>query len=197
MAYPPKTYRDSSLPHLLEVIKAYPLATVISVENNRPIVTHIPLVYKDGKLIGHLDKQNPQAKLLKNNQPVTAIFSGPQAYISPSNFESEQLPTWNYIFVHIQGNAIEISDANAIKDSMVAMTHFLEAPDHKYILEQDNPRMEQLINYVSGFEIDITHWEGKFKLSQDKPHLEFVQAKEALITENQKSIQEFLGRLFK
>ncbi|OMP30247.1 FMN-binding negative transcriptional regulator [Mangrovimonas sp. DI 80] len=195
MAYPPKTYQDSSLPHLLEVVKEYPLATVISVENNRPIVTHIPLVYKESKLIGHLDKQNPQAELLKNNQPVTAIFSGPQAYISPSNFESEQLPTWNYIFVHIQGNAIEISDANAIKDSMVAMTHFLEAPDHKYILEQDNPRMEQLINYVSGFEIDITHWEGKFKLSQDKPHQEFVQAKEALITENQKSIQEFLGKI--
>ena len=197
MSYPPKPYQNRSLPHLLEVVSAYPLATVISVENNHPMITHIPLIYHQGKLIGHLDKQNPQAKLLKNNQPVTAIFSGPQAYISPSNFETEQLPTWNYIFVHIQGKVTEITNPQTIKDSMVHMTQILESPELKYTLKNDNPRMEQLITYVSGFEIDITHWEGKFKLSQDKPTLEFEQAKEALIKTNQKSIQDFLERIFK
>ena len=72
--YPPKHHQDTDLNHLLEVIKTYPLATVISVKNNKPIITHLPLIYEHGKLIGHLDKNNPPTELLKNSTLVTLIF---------------------------------------------------------------------------------------------------------------------------
>ena len=64
---------------MVDVIKTYPLATIISVKDNTPFITHLPLIYNEfGKLIGHIDKQNPQAALLKNNSDVTILFSGPQ-----------------------------------------------------------------------------------------------------------------------
>ena len=194
--YPPQQHQDDNREHIIEVIKTYPLATLISVKNNMPVISHLPLIYSEGKLIGHLDKYNPQAELLKNNNDVTVIFSGPQCYISPSIYSTTQLPTWNYIMVHLKGKIKEITDEETIKQSMIDMTTFLEAPQHNYRLEPDNPRMAQFINYVKGFEIDITHWEGKFKLSQDKKPSDIESARHELIRANQESIKVFLERVF-
>ena len=196
MKYPPQQHQDDNREHMIEVINTYPLAMLVSVKDNVPLISHLPLIYSEGKLIGHLDKYNPQAELLKDNNDVTVIFSGPQCYISPSIYSTTQLPTWNYIRVHIKGKVNEIKDEETIKQSMIEMTTFLETPDHKYILEPDNPRMAQFINYVRGFEIDITHWEGKFKLSQDKKPSDIESAKTELIRANQESIKTFLDEVF-
>ena len=182
---------------MIEVIKSYPLATLISVKNNMPFITHLPLIYnEDNKLIGHIDKFNPHAELLQNSNEVTIIFSGPQCYISPSIYTTTQLPTWNYIKVHIKGTVTAINDAESVKESMVKMTEFLEQPDHNYKLDIDNPKMEGFINYVKGFEINITNWEGKFKLSQDKKSQDIANAKAQLIKNNQENITSFLNKIF-
>ncbi|QDO93773.1 FMN-binding negative transcriptional regulator [Formosa sediminum] len=196
MSYPPKIYQDSKTSHLLEVIKQYPLATIISVENNTPIITHLPLIYKSKKLIGHIDKQNPHANLLREGKAVTVIFSGPDCYISPSLLGAKELPTWNYIKVHLQGTVSEIKNENAIKQSMVDMTAFLEAPENSYLLDFNNPKMEKFINYVMGFEIDILQWEGKFKLSQNNSEEVRELTKQQLILSQKTSIKPFLDHLY-
>ena len=194
--YPPQQHQDNNREHMIEVINTYLLAMLVSVKDNSPLISHLPLIYSEGKLIGHLDKYNPQAELLKDDNDVTVIFSGPQCYISPSIYSTTQLPTWNYIMVHIKGTVKEIIDPETIMQSMIDMTSFLEAPDHDYILEPDNPRMAQFISYVRGFEIDITHWEGKFKLSQDKKPSDIESARSELIRTNQENIRLFLNKVF-
>lgn len=196
MSYPPKHHQENNINHMIDVIKTYPLATLISVTNNEPLITHLPLIYDDRKLIGHIDKFNPQAKLLKDKKEVSIVFSGPQCYISPSVYTTTQLPTWNYIKVHLRGKVTAIKDEQKVKQSLVNMAQFLEQPDHKYELKIDNPRMHGLINYIKGFEIEITDWEGKFKLSQDKKPRDFENAKDELIRSNQESIKVFLEKVF-
>ena len=196
MNYPPKHHQDSDINHMVEVIKTYPLATVISVEDNQPFITHLPLVYEDGKLIGHIDIYNPQAELLKNDNEVTILFAGPECYISPSVYGTTQLPTWNYIKVHLKGTVKAIENKTALKQSLITMTEFLEAPDHKYVLEPDNPRLDRNLNYIELFEITINNWEGKFKLSQDKKPSDIKAAREELIRTNQESIKQFLDKVF-
>ncbi|MFD2543549.1 FMN-binding negative transcriptional regulator [Lacinutrix gracilariae] len=198
MKYPPKHHQDNSKSNLLEVIKTYPLATLISVKDNQPFITHLPLIYRetDGKLIGHIDIYNPQTKLLQDNNEVTIIFSGPQCYISPSIYTTTQLPTWNYVKVHLKGSVKAIENKEALKESLIKMTEFLEAPEHKYILEVDNPRMEANLEYIKLFEITIDSWEGKFKLSQDKKTIDTANAKAELIRASQESIQVFLDTIF-
>lgn len=195
MKYPPNIHQENDKSHLIKVIKRYPLATLISIEDEVPLITHLPLIYEAGKLIGHIDKNNPQAALLTNDKPVIVIFSGPDCYISPSLFHGDQLPTWNYIKVHVKGKAKAITDADLVKKTMVAMTQFLEHPNHSYVLKIDNPKMEQFVNYVVGFEIEITHWEGKFKLSQNKSQEEQAQAKAALIKSSQQDITDIINEL--
>ena len=197
MKYPPPHHQDSNKVHMMEVIKTYPLATLISVKNGEPLVTHLPLILHEGKLIGHLDKFNPQAELLANGFKVTIIFNGPQCYISPSVYNTTQLPTWNYIYVHLKGTVTAIEDSTLVKKSIVMMTEQLEAPEQKFQLPLDHPRMHALIDYIKGFEITITHWEGKFKLSQDKNPKDIRLARAELIRANQQSIETFLDRIFK
>lgn len=157
MKYPPKHHQDSDLNHIIEVIKTYPLATIISVKDNVPHITHLPLVYEKGKLIGHIDIYNPQTELLKNNNHITVLFYGSQCYISPSIYTTTQLPTYNYIRVHLKGKVNAIEDKEALKQSLISMTEFLEAPNPKYTLEPDNPRLEANLSYIKMFEINITH----------------------------------------
>ncbi|PYE80501.1 PaiB family negative transcriptional regulator [Winogradskyella epiphytica] len=181
---------------MIDVIKTYPLATVISVKDNQPFITHLPLIYEDNKLIGHIDITNPQAELLKDNKEVTLIFSGPDCYISPSIYTTEQLPTWNYIKVHLKGTVKANNNENDLKQSLINMTEYLEAPNHKFILKAEHPRLDKNLSYIEMFEITINHWEGKFKLSQDKQPQDIEAARMELIRANQKSIRDFLKTIF-
>ena len=194
--YPPQKHQDNDIDHMIDVIKTYPLATLISVKAHEPLVTHLPLIYDNGKLIGHIDIYNPHASLLKNKMPVTVIFAGPECYISPSIYTTAQLPTWNYIKVHLKGTVNAIESKAALKQSLITMTEFLEAPDHKYVLEPDNPRLDKNLDYIEMFEIEITNWEGKFKLSQDKKPRDMKAAREELVRTNQESIRLFLDKVF-
>ena len=196
--YPPPKHQENDKVHLLEVIKTYPLATVISVKDNTPLITHLPLIYRetDGKLIGHIDIYNPQTSLLKDENEVTVIFYGPQCYISPSIYTTTQLPTWNYVRVHLTGKVTKIESTAALKQSLITMTEFLEAPEHQYVLEPDNPRLDKNLEYIKMFEITIDTWEGKFKLSQDKKPKDKENARQTLIKANQESIKQFLDSIF-
>jgi len=196
--YPPQHHQTSDTQKMIAVIKQYPLATLISVINGKPLITHVPVIYneKTGKLVGHIDKNNPQAETLQNKTEVTLLFKGPDTYISPSIYTTEQLPTWNYIIVHIKGKATAITHPEKAKQTLVDMATFLETPDNKYSLAIDNPKMERAINYIHAFEIEITNWEGKFKLSQDKCEQDQKNAKQQLIKNNQKDISDFLNEVY-
>jgi len=98
--------------------------------------------------------------------------------------------------VHLKGTVKAIESKDALKQSLITMTEFLEQPDHKYVLEPDNPRMEGALDYIKMFEITINDWEGKFKLSQDKHPKDIRQARAELVRANQESIKEFLDRVF-
>ncbi|MGB1211076.1 MAG: FMN-binding negative transcriptional regulator [Lacinutrix venerupis] len=196
MKYPPKHHQDNDRTHIVEVIKTYPLATIISVKDNEPLITHLPLIFKDDKLVGHIDIYNPQTDLLKDNNDITVLFNGPQCYISPSIYTTTQLPTWNYIRVHLKGKVNTIENTKALKESLITMTEFLEAPNHKYVLEPENPRLDANLKYIQLFEIEIENWEGKFKLSQDKLPKDIENARAELLRTNQESIKHFLDTVF-
>jgi transcriptional regulator len=64
------------------------------------------------------------------------------------------------------------------------------------VLDADNKRMEDNLDYIKMFEITITDWEGKFKLSQDKKPGDKERARDELVRANQESIKVFLDKVF-
>ncbi len=194
--YPPKHHQEYSAENIKKVAKTYPFATIISAKETVPLITHAPLIFHEDKLVGHIDKNNPHTELLKDNYPIVAVFQGPQTYISPAIYTTPQLPTWNYILAHGHGTVKEISDPAIVKNSMVSMTAYLEAPKHQFRLAYDDPRMDRLVQYVHAFEITIQRWEGKFKLSQDKIPADIENAKHELIKSNQQKTEDFVNEIF-
>lgn len=182
--YPPKQHQENNFKNIVNTINTFPLATLITVDEQHPIVSHIPLMYKTNKvglgtLIGHMDINNPQQEHLENNT-VSVIFHGPDAYISPTAYTTKQLPTWNYIKVHIKGKVTKMKNTTQVMDSLIEMNDFLETSGTPFVLEKNHEKMNRFINYIVGFEILIQEWEGKFKLSQDKLLKDQTAAKEVL-----------------
>jgi transcriptional regulator len=192
--YPPPHHQSHDIEKMISVIEHFPLGMLVTAKDGKPFITHIPFIYDAAtkKLIAHLDRNNPQMETLKDGAEVTVVFKGPDTYISPSIYTTPQLPTWNYIIVHVTGNIKLINKPEAVKKTMVDMTEFLEGDPQKFILKKDDPRMERLIDYIQAFEIEITHWEGKFKLSQDKNAQDFENAKKELIKKSRKDISWFI-----
>ncbi len=201
MKYPPPHHQERNFDSVITVAKNYPFATMVTVHKNLPLITHIPMIYeadgsKYGKLVAHIDKYNPQASALKDGTVATSIFYGPDCYISPSVYSTKQLPTWNYIFAHLTGTVRLLTEKEMVKQTMVRMTAFLEGENPKYVLEQDDPRMERLVDYILGYEIEITEWEGKFKFSQDKLKKDQELAKQTLIKSQKRDVSQFVERIF-
>jgi len=200
MNYPPKHHQEDRFENALELIKMYPLATVITSSSNKVLSTHIPLVYSDkgtlGTLVGHLDKFNPQINHFEDkDHNLEIIFHGPEVYISPSKYSTTQLPTWNYFKVHLRGKIILKKEPQDVKESLITMTAFLEGEKPNYVLDENNPRMHAALDYIVGFHIKISSWEGKYKISQDKNKEDRKRAKQALI-EGQSDVINHIERLY-
>ena len=73
-----------------------------------PLLSHIPFLVAEGggAVHAHLVRANPIARLLAaGERPAVLAVSGPDGYVSPDWYgpEPDQVPTWNYVAVHLRG----------------------------------------------------------------------------------------------
>ena len=121
-----------------------------------------------GALIGHMDRNNPHTALMDGGARVTALFHGPDSYMSPRIYPTPQYPGWNYVTVRVDGISTVIQSQGEVKDSLARMTDALEWDRAPYVLDRDSDRVDFLARAVVGFEIEIESTQGIFKLAQDK-----------------------------
>lgn len=185
MQYPPPHHQEANFENCIYLAQSFPLATVISATGGVIRTSHLPLIYQKnnplGNFVGHIDIYNPQRTALEEQKELELIFHGPETYISPTVYHSKQLPTWNYFKAHFKGIPRVITDKAKVQKSLIEMTRFLEGSAQAYRLQPDNPRMEAALPYIIGFEVVITHWEGKHKISQDKHLRDQAEAKNELV----------------
>jgi transcriptional regulator len=121
-------------------------------------------------LVGHIAKVNPQWKYFKEHTQVLCIFNGPHSYVSSSWYEKEDVPTWNYIAVHIYGT-LKIQKEDALLASLHKLVDKYESDSKKPISIHDmSPRTMRQIKGIVGFEIKIADIEATYKLSQGREH---------------------------
>lgn len=179
--YIPTHFEQSDMATMHGLIRARPLATLITLDSDGINANHIPLhltkaTESFGILRGHVARSNPVWHDLQSNIEVLAIFHGPDAYISPSWYASKQesgrvVPTWNYTAVHAYGSLRIIDDASWIRTQLEALTAHNEASFSEPWAVSDAPAefTEKLIEAIVGIEIVITRLSGKWKVSQNQP----------------------------
>ena len=172
--YTPSHYKNEDLKEVKEFIKQNSFGILVNQTNGRPWATHIPLeldIDSKGKdiLVGHISKANPQWKAFKDNEEVLSIFNGPHSYISSSWYKEEEVPTWNYIAVHVYGT-IKILEEAAVLTSLHKLVDKYEKGSTNPISINDLSKntMKQIKGIV-GFHISITDIQATYKLSQTRP----------------------------
>lgn len=175
--YPPHYYLQHDAHQHVELIRKYPLATLIVASEDVPFATPLPLILMEEdtsprskssmQLAGHLDANNPAARLIQDGLKALVIFHGPSVYISPTDYTTRQLPTYNYMQVHVRGTFVRHTEDAAIHADIHALVRAME-PEGKWELADDDPRVPVLIPHIVGFRIQVEEMTGRFKLSQDK-----------------------------
>ena len=169
--YTPRIYKQEDQQEINRFIRENGFGILISQGEERIQGTHIPMVLsEDGtKLYTHISRANPQWKNIEANKEVLVIFTGPHTYISSSWYDHENVPTWNYLAVHVYAT-VRMIESDELRESMVHLVNTYEKRSEKPVsVERFSPGYyEKEIRGVIGFELTITRTEATYKLSQNR-----------------------------
>ncbi len=177
--YTPPAFRDDDRDSLRATIRASRLATLVTGTVDGVLATPLPLYLEEnegehGVLYGHLARANPQGRAAALGEAL-AIFMGPDAYVTPSWYETKQetgkvVPTWNYVAVHAYGPVEFFDDAVRLLDVVTRLTNLHEgARARPWTVSEAPPEFVQAqLRGIIGLRLPITRLEGKRKLSQNR-----------------------------
>ncbi len=200
--YLPKHFLVEDQNVLAQLIAKFPLATIVGNVDDYFEINHLPLMLSADKtkLVGHIARTNPLTKVAESSKPsVTAIFNGPNAYVTPAWYPSKKesgkvVPTWNYAVVHAQGTIKLIDDAHWLRDHVTHMTNIHEPTYQSTWRLNDAPEeyVLMMLKAIIGIEIDIQSLVGKFKLSQNRPAQDYAAVVKQLEESPKEALQEML-----
>ncbi len=173
--YIPHHYKNENIEEVKEFLKHNSFGVLINQVAGKPWATHIPLeldVDEKGKdiLVGHIARANPQWKNFEENSEVLCVFNGPHSYVSSSWYKDEEVPTWNYIAVHVYGT-INILNEEAVLASLHKLVDKYEANSKNPIsIGNLSKKTMRQIKGIVGFQIKIDNIQAAYKLSQGREH---------------------------
>jgi transcriptional regulator len=139
---------------------------------DRVVTAQAPITFDaHGAPAFHLARGNAIVAHL-DGRPVVATILGEHSYISPDWYGTEdQVPTWNYRIVEIEGIARRLDEAGLIDqlDRLSAAQEALLAPKAPWTRDKMNPaRFAAMTKVITGFAIDGATIRGTAKLGQNK-----------------------------
>lgn len=177
--YAPRYHREDDRELLLEVLESMHFGCLVGAdEKGVPVASHIPMQVvrggddrdPDATLIGHVARANPLWRLLDPARQALAIFSGPDAYVSPRWYGHTNVPTWNYLAIHVYGRPELVDGGDALRALVAQQVERYEPPaesDYSVDALPERFRRAQLRGIV-GFRLPVERIEGAFKLSQNR-----------------------------
>jgi len=172
MYIPPK-YRQTDTEEVKHFLKENAFGILVSRGDGRPLATHIPMELEKDKegqawLVGHVAKANPHWQDFETHPEVLAIFNGPHAYISSSWYQEEEVPTWNYIAVHIHGRLETLSEEQLLQSLHRLVTKYEAGSKEPVRLDDLGPATMRQIRGIVGFRIRVAEIHAASKLSQGR-----------------------------
>ena len=177
--YIPPAFRLEELPVIHRLMREARSATLVTATEDGLIGTPLPMMVDEregpyGTLYAHVARANAQWKLTPSSEAM-AIFSGPEAYVTPSWYATKAethkvVPTWNYIAVHAYGPAEFFDDADRLLDVVTRLTNLHERPRSEPWAVSDAPKdfIAAQLRGIIGVRLPITRLDAKRKMSQNR-----------------------------
>jgi transcriptional regulator len=194
--YIPKHFEETRVEVLHELIRAHPLAALVTLTSDGIDANHIPLEIDPepapfGTLRGHVARANPLWSAFSTEVHALAIFRGSDTYISPSWYPTKQetgkvVPTWNYAVVHAHGPLKVIDDRQWLRSFVEKLTNRHESQRSNPWKVTDAPTdfIDKQVEAIVGLEMPIARLVGKWKVSQNRPPVDREGVVQGLLEQN-------------
>lgn len=178
--YVPAHFAAHDMVQIAAFVDQVGAADLVTFDGTRLVSTLLPVIWErndagNGRLIGHIARSNPQWRSTVRDVPALAIFHGPQAYISPSWYQSTKdhgrtVPTWNYRAVHMSGPVTFHRDEDWLGDVVTRLTERHEAgrPGRWWVQDAPGTFIAGQLRAIVGVEMAVQQIEAKDKLSQNR-----------------------------
>lgn len=153
-----------------------------------PLASHVPFVLDEAgdEVRLHLVRSNPIARMLDQPAPCLLAVSGPDGYISPDWYgAANQVPTWNYVAVHLRGRLERLPDARlpGILEELSEVFETRLAPKPVWTMEKVEPEMrDRMMRAIVPARMIVETVDGTWKLGQNKDDAARLGAAEAVET---------------
>src|SRR3954469_10325481 len=148
------------------MVRAHPFTTIVTADLR---ATHMPCLLEEGSdglaVLSHVARADPVAERLGG--PLLMIFQGPRRYVSASWYETETIPTWNHVALHVRGTPQLFDDALPVLRRTV--DHFEAGVEEPWTLDRMGDTAREMADKVVAFRLRADSWHAEAKLSQDKP----------------------------
>ena len=193
--YVPAHFAAGDLDQIAAFVERAGAADLVTFDGAQPVSTLLPVIWDrfagpNGRLIGHIARGNPQWSTAAAGVPALAIVRGPQAYISPSWYQSTRdhgktVPTWNYQTVHFTGPVTFHRDPGWLRDVVTRLTERHEAgrAGRWWVTDAPEEFIAGQLRAIVGVELLIDRIEAKDKLSQNRTEQDRAGVIEALRAE--------------
>lgn len=202
--HPNPSFRKETETRNIEFARERAFGTLVVNASEGPLLSHIPfLLNEDGKNLElHLVRSNPIVQALKQ-EPQKAVISvlGGDSYVSPDwYFVDDQVPTWNYIAVHLRGT-IELLPQDDIHNVLERLSASMEnrlLPKKPWVSAKMNQDIYQkMLRQIVPVKMAVAEINGTWKLSQNKPDEVRMNASKGVAENGMGSELELLSTLMR
>lgn len=191
------------------LIRDHALGTLILPAHGHLHVDHLPFVLDTsaegpGRLHSHAARDNELWSTIPDGTAVDClvVFSGPDAYISPSWYPSRHAhgrvqPSWYYSVVHAYGRMRLHRDRQSLADGIRTMTDYFEGdrPDAWRVDEAPSNFIDALVDHIVGVEIEVVNYVGKWQVGQQRSQADRAGIVAALRREDQSAGQALADQI--
>lgn len=173
---------DERRPELLAaLLREQPLGWLVTPQTGGLQADPVPWLHEPGAdgapgaLLGHVARANPLWRETPAGAEVLVLFQGPHAYVSPNWYPSKAeqgkaVPTWNYQALQVRGRLQVQDDPAAARAIVTRLTRVHEAAQPAPWAVDDAPAdyLAAMLKAIVAVRVEITAWDGKWKLSQNR-----------------------------
>ncbi len=172
--HPNPIFRKESDERNIAFIRERAFGTLAINANDGPLLSHVPFLLMEGNTTVelHLVRSNPILRAIEEPQDAVISVFGGDSYISPDwYFVDDQVPTWNYVSVHMRGkiSILPHEEIHGVLDRLTASMENRLLPKTPWkSSKMDQDVYKKMLRQIVPVRMDVMQINGTWKLSQNK-----------------------------
>ena len=178
--YTPAAFAEDDPDRIAAFLVEHPMAQLVTMTADGLVATPLPMMYEPattglGSLVGHVARANRQWTEATTSVEALAIFTGPNAYVSPNWYPSKAahgkvVPTWNYVTIQAHGTVTLRHEPEWLIPHVgrLVARHEANRPEPWALSDAPADYVATQARAIVGLELRITRLEAKAKLSQNR-----------------------------